>query len=342
MKFVSSIWEKVRGLVVSFIQKLKEPIPLKTKILILSPVVIVVLGGAFGAYRVYNYTQNNPNFCVGCHIMQPAFASWSQSEHKDINCHECHHLSVTEMNQLLISFVLHRPTAVPERHGKVIVSDHYCNKCHSEGAATKINRSLFHAKHVYMEQIGCTQCHGELKPNKEGLHRFLPSEKFCLKCHPERQVHGEGMGGLACINCHTERTTDFRPGRKKCLYCHGTDESVRNELIKDGTIDVRYFKPSASTLKKAKKITFTAKSPMQINCYECHKPHTQGKLKPNEEDCLRCHPGIRKIGKHKVHLNMDMQCKQCHQPHEWKVTEAVAKSECVKCHEYRSPSAFLQ
>ena len=36
------------------------------------------------------------------------------------------------------------------------------------------------------------------------------------------------------------------------------------------------------------------------------------------------------IGKHKVHLNMDMQCKDCHKPHVWRVTEASAKKDCVK------------
>jgi hypothetical protein len=47
------------------------------------------------------------------------------------------------------------------------------------------------------------------------------------------------------------------------------------------------------------------------------------------------------MGKHKVHLNMDMKCKDCHRPHLWKVTEASAKKDCVQCHEYRSPKAFL-
>ena len=35
-----------------------------------------------------------------------------------INCHDCHHLSVKELNGLLISFVLKRPTVVPEAGDK--------------------------------------------------------------------------------------------------------------------------------------------------------------------------------------------------------------------------------
>ena len=80
---------------------------------------------------------------------------------------------------------------------------------------------------------------------------------------------------------------------------------------------------------------------MQFYCYECHKPHTPGKVRPTNEVCLRCHAGVPKIGKHKLHLNMDMKCRDCHKPHLWTVTEASAKKDCVACHEYRSPKAFM-
>jgi hypothetical protein len=323
-------------------ERLKEPISLKAKLVIIALILIIVFGGGFVAYKFYDFTQNNPKFCVGCHLMQPAYDSWSKSEHKMLNCHDCHHLTIPEQNQLLISFVLHRPNKVPERHkGQVIVSSKYCNACHTAGKAQRINKSLFHAKHVYMEQIECTECHGEVKIDKSGLHSFLPTEKFCTKCHKDKQVHGEGMGGLACINCHTDRTKDLKPGRKKCLYCHGMNENIRKELIADSTMDVRFFIPGQATINKAKKFAFDDKSPMQFYCYECHKPHTPGKVKPKTEDCLKCHANVPKLGKHKLHLNMDMQCKQCHKPHVWKVTESSAKKDCVACHEYRSPQAFL-
>ena len=322
--------------------KLKGPLTFKEKLLILSLLVVIVVGGSAIAYTFYDFTQNNPKFCVGCHLMQPAYDSWAQSEHAGINCHDCHHLTIPEQNQLLVSFVLKRPETVPERHGKVIVGSKYCNDCHTEGDAKRINTSLFHAKHVYMEQIECTMCHGEVGPNKEGLHSFLPTEKFCAKCHGDREVHGEGMGGLACLNCHTDRTKDLKPGRRKCLYCHSTDKKIKEVLEEGETMDVRFFKPDPSIVKKATKIVFTEKSPMQFYCYECHKPHIPGKEKPKVSDCMKCHPAVRGVGKHKLHLNMDMQFKDCHKPHLWRVTAASAKKQCVTCHAYKSPEAFLK
>lgn len=323
-------------------ERFKEPLTVKGKIVIISLVLVIFGGGGFIAYSFYDFTQNNPKFCVGCHVMQEAYDTWATSEHKQLNCHDCHHLSIPEQNQLLISFVMHRPDKVPARHkDKVIVPMETCNQCHTSEKAPRINNSLFHAKHVYMEQLECTLCHGEVKADKSGLHHFLPTEKFCVKCHEGKSVHGEGMGGLACLNCHTDRTKDLKPGRRKCLYCHSTDESIRTLLQDDATMDVKFFPPDQTTIKRATKIVYSDKAPMQFYCYECHKPHTQGKGKPDSALCLSCHTQIPKVGKHKVHLAMDMQCKDCHKPHLWRVTDASAKQLCGQCHEYRSPGTFF-
>jgi len=323
--------------------RLKEPMNLRAKLVILALALVIVFGSVFAAYKTYDFTQNNPKFCMGCHLMQTAYESWSTSEHKTVNCHDCHHLAIPELNNLLISFVFKRPTSVPARHKEdVIVNQKHCNQCHTEGKAKKINKSRFHARHVYMEQIECTQCHGDVKPNKSGLHHFLPTERFCAKCHKGKEVHGVGMGGIACLNCHTDRTTDLKPARMKCLYCHGADDKTRKRLRAEGSLDVTHFAPNAAIIKKAVKIEVNEKSHMQFFCYECHKPHTAGKMKPKTEDCLmKCHSSEPLVGKHSVHLAMGMNCKDCHKPHTWVVTEASAKKDCVACHEFRSPKSFL-
>ena len=140
MKITGWVREKVSQIR----ERLKEPISLKAKLLIIILLLIIVGGGGFIAFKFYDFTQNNPKFCVGCHLMQPAYDSWAQSEHKQLNCHDCHHLTIVEQNQLLISFVLKRPNTVPERHkDHVIVSQKYCNQCHTrgKGRAGSINRS---------------------------------------------------------------------------------------------------------------------------------------------------------------------------------------------------------
>lgn len=320
---------------------LKEGMPLKGKIIIAVLVFIIFSGGGYVSFRFYNYTQNNPKFCVGCHLMQPAYEAWAASEHKGLNCHDCHHLSIVEQNKLLINFILKRPTSVPPRHGKIIVPWKTCIGCHWEKderykEAPMINRSQMHAKHTFIEQIECSKCHGYI------IHKFLPEERFCVRCHQGKEVHGVGMEGLACLNCHTDRTKDLRPGRKKCLFCHG-DEKVREELIKNKTIDVRYFMPSREMIARAQKMTtFPEGAPMErFYCYECHKPHA--KVRPDWGDCLNCHRNILDVGKHPLHIKVvGMTCKQCHKPHTWRVTADSAKKDCITCHEYRDPKRFIQ
>jgi len=317
----------------------KEGLSLKGKIIIAVLSLIIVIGGGYGAFKFYNFKENNPKFCISCHLMQPAYNVWSKSVHKGLNCHDCHHLSIEDQNKLLIAFILKRPTAVPNLHGRVIVNFEVCITCHWKinpkfKNAKQINRSTMHAVHVFREKFECVQCHGYI------THEFKPSARFCVKCHKERTVHGTGMEGLACLNCHTDRTPTLLPGRKKCLFCHG-GERIRKELIADGTLDVRNFMPSPQIIKKATKIDVPKDAPMQFDCYQCHKPHKNAVA--DWSNCLTCHSNIMLVGQHKRHIqDMGLQCKQCHRPHAWKVSKQVAKKVCVTCHEYRDPMRFLK
>ncbi len=324
---------------VNKLQWLKEGLTLKGKIIITVLLLVIIIGGGVIAFEFYDFTQNNPKFCVSCHLMKPAYDAWAESEHKDINCHDCHHLTIPEQNRLLITFVLHRPTSVPPRHGKIIVPWKYCVSCHWEKDerfpdAPLINDSRGHAKHYFIEQIECAQCHGYI------VHKFTAEERFCLKCHKGKVVHGMGMENIACLNCHTDRTTDFRPGRKKCLFCHG-DVSVRMELIADATIDVKHFAPDEATIKRATRINIPAKAPMQLDCYECHKPHSQ--VRPDYGTCISCHKRIIDVGKHKLHIEVvGLECTTCHKPHGWTVTPREAKTTCTSCHGYKDPMRFIR
>jgi hypothetical protein len=309
------------------------------KLIILVLLLVIIAGGGVVAFKFYDFTQNNPKFCVTCHLMEPAYEAWAQSEHAGINCHDCHHLSIVEQNKLLINFVLHRPTKVPPRHGKIIVPWKYCIKCHWEKderypQADMINDSPMHAKHYFMEQIECSQCHGYV------VHQFTPEARFCVRCHQGKEVHGAGMEALACLNCHTDRTVDLRPDRFKCLYCHGTAQ-VRKRLIEEGTLDVTHYQPEPELIRRATKISYRQDSPMQFYCYECHKPH-EAQIRPGKGHCLKCHPKAPQVGQHSLHVQMmGLSCKDCHKPHLWRVSEAGAKKLCVGCHEYRSPEKFL-
>lgn len=44
---------------------------------------------AAGGLAGMKYTSR-PDFCLNCHIMKPAVASWSVTSHKAVSCLECH------------------------------------------------------------------------------------------------------------------------------------------------------------------------------------------------------------------------------------------------------------
>lgn len=316
----------------------RDKVPVAAKAIIAILILVSIGGAGFTAFTTYNFTQNNPKFCNSCHIMNPAFAAWEKSEHAEINCHECHHLSPSELNALMVSAFIKRTEKVPVRYGKIIVPWKYCIGCHWEEnehypAAKKINDSRLHAKHYFIEKIECAKCHGYK------VHEFQPEERYCLECHKGREVHGEGMTGLACLNCHTDRTPDLKPGTGKCLFCHG-DDTVRKDLIIGDTIDVKYFEPSDEIIKQAIKIDRPKNAPMQFFCSTCHKPH--GQVRPDNDTCLSCHPNEDQVGKHRVHIeDAELQCTHCHKPHSWVVTKKLSKALCSECHEYRDPATFL-
>lgn len=318
----------------------KEKVSSGTRKIILVLILAFAVGGGIAAYKINDFFENNPNACTLCHVHDKAQQAWQKSKHFGLNCHQCHHSSKREQAEQAFKFTFLGQKSVSPRHGKVIVPWKLCANCHWERNqkypnAPLINKSRFHARHMFMEQIECSKCHGYI------VHEFVPEARFCIKCHTNREIHGVGMEELPCFNCHTDRTKDLKPGRNKCLFCHGP-ESIRQELIAGGTIDVKKYQPSEETIKKAIKITVPSDAPMQFYCYECHKPHIKGKVRPSWDDCLRCHINTPTTGKHELHIKTaGMQCKDCHKQHIWRVTTEIAKKECTKCHEYREPKKFI-
>jgi predicted CXXCH cytochrome family protein len=327
-----------------------EKLTRKGRVIITLLILVILVGGSTVAYNVHDFTENNPKFCVSCHLMQKAYNAWAKSVHSNVTCHECHYATPAEQNRMLLMTILKRPQSVSPRHGKVVVPWKMCFKCHWEKEpgyenAPNIAKSRGHAKHVFIEQIECSKCHGYIKnsKNKAGLHEFLPSDRFCLKCHEGKKVHGLGMTGLACLACHTDKTKDIRPNRDKCLTCHGDPETRARIALEPKTTDTRHFTPTEKMIKKASNlgVTFPPGAPMAFECYTCHKPHT--KVKPDQSDCFKCHREIKKVGRHDLHINVvGVACIMCHKPHEWKITKAAAKETCTQCHGYKNPDDFLK
>jgi nitrate/TMAO reductase-like tetraheme cytochrome c subunit len=67
-------------------------------------VAVAVLGIIVG-FKYYRHTQEDPRFCMSCHVMRDAFTEWYNGKHRDIVCQKCHQLSILEQNQLLVAYL---------------------------------------------------------------------------------------------------------------------------------------------------------------------------------------------------------------------------------------------
>jgi nitrate/TMAO reductase-like tetraheme cytochrome c subunit len=269
--------------------------------------LIAITGGILG-HRYYKDTRENPEFCATCHMMQESFRSWELSAHRDIICQHCHRMSMLEQNKLLITYVMTGYTSPQEEtHGRVEPWKS-CRDCHMQEArqgSMTMRKSHGHARHVFMENIDCLECHDT------DLHNFGPDEQACKKCHEDRLVHGLGMEGLECLNCHSyaEETVDT-VSDEKCLVCH-------KDIPRKGF-------PMA-----------------QMHCFDCHKPHVQLKLK--SADCLgQCHGNESRVGQHGLHMReTELECLDCHKSHHWEVGKKEAPGLCDRCHRMKDPNTFI-
>jgi len=281
-----------------YLHEIKLPLLL---LLFLISLTIIIVG-----YRYYRHTQVNPEFCLSCHLMKEAYKSWEKSRHSDIVCQTCHRLSLIEQNKLLIAFVAGTET-VKETHGREKPWQ-VCKRCHFpdiEQGAISDSKTFGHARHVFTKKINCSECH------TGDLHKFKPESDACLKCHRDRLVHGLGMEGLQCLNCHTftKEPTQKLISEKRCLECHR--DIQKSEVMES------------------------------LRCFDCHKPH--GKIKLEGADCLgRCHSHELEVGQHKLHMEKaKVDCLYCHRAHTWRVGRELARRICTKCHPYREPSSFV-
>jgi len=268
---------------------------------------LVAAMGLIVGHRYYNYTKNDPEFCMTCHMMQESVNTWQQSKHWQIRCQECHKMSVLEQNRLLVAYVAKGETGprAPE-HGRTAPWN-ACKSCHVETlkqGSLSVRRSYGHARHVFMEDIGCEKCHSGQS------HTFKPDEKNCSRCHKDRLVHGLGMEGLSCLKCHAYgENTRAGVQVERCLGCHK---------------DIRPTGPMAG-----------------LKCYDCHKPHSKISLTSN--DCLRnCHGNEVQVGQHRIHMEKArLECLDCHKPHGWTVGRKQAPGLCDRCHKLKDPNSFI-
>lgn len=287
-------------------------------------VVVVVLGTGAASW---NYMQHANGFCVGCHVMTPAYLRFNQPQkHDSLGCHSCHQQSIFASGRQLVIWVLEKPERIPA-HGKL--PNAVCERCHVLGrsreywqriASTAGHRTHLESGDSALRNVQCVTCHGL------EVHHFAPVDSTCAQrgCHltSETRIALGKMAGqtsLHCVVCHEfiadvpvlasrdSAAGTLRPALKQCLGCHEMKQRLAG-----------LFDPE--------------RDPHGGTCGMCHNPHQQKSSADARKSCdaAGCHDSWRKVAFHSgaAHRRVAQQCLTCHQPH----AARVDASDCTGCH----------
>lgn len=293
-------------------------------------VVFMVVSGAGAGAWGWHYVQHDNGFCTGCHVMGPAFVRFTQSEHSQLECHDCHRQPLTASMRQLYLWVVERPEDIGP-HSRVPTE--VCAECHiqrdPEDTWQNIIATQGHDLHLNgdttaLAGVQCVTCHGQ------DVHRFVPAEETCAQsaCHDvedTRIVLGDMAGAQTtfhCLGCHqftapvseeprvqtasASLGSPMVPNANTCGSCHQM-QSLIDEFI-------------------------PASDPHQAVCGMCHNPHTQSTTAAAFQTCTSggCHADPEQLTP--MHRGLPagtvQECGTCHSPHLWVVDAA----DCAECH----------
>lgn len=259
----------------------------KLVIALLAIGVVLSVSLVYGGYRLYDYVENDADFCGSCHLMQKAWTTWKEGPHQDVTCHMCHQQGIVDRARIVWSWATRQYASVPPH---THLARQVCEGCHMSPNAgwEQIGDTVGHRIHVGRVNLECLACH------LPSLHAVQSQVTTCQQCHTAARTNIGGMGAFHCTTCHhflvkAKDDAEILPQRDDCLACHATMQ-IKGE-------------------------TFPEDAPMVFACGDCHKPHVKPLLQ--FQDCLGCHASVLEDQAHFDHRAFT-DCIKCHRPHSWK------------------------
>lgn len=147
----------------------------QANVLAVVAVALSALVGGLGAFtfshaKGWSYFSSDPQACVNCHVMEPQFASWQHSSHRNVAvCNDCHmpHDFVNKWYTKALNGWNHsvafttgdfpEPITIKGRNKEIAL--HNCQSCHSQLVGDMhISVSLKHEA----DAPTYTSCHGNV------------------------------------------------------------------------------------------------------------------------------------------------------------------------------------
>jgi hypothetical protein len=257
--------------------------------------------------------------------MGPSFIRFTESEHSQLECHDCHQQPVSASMRQLYLWVAERPEEIGEH---APVATEVCARCHIQDDPEETWEAIVatqgHSVHLTSDssalaEVQCVTCHGV------EVHRFAPVEATCGQsgCHAAEgtRVALGAMSGAEtsfhCVTCHrfaaplegdsaAARAGALMPSVDDCGGCHDMEPLVAE---------------------------FASMSdPHEAVCGMCHNPHDQTLPESAFATCATagCHEAPETLTP--FHRGLDAgvvdDCSSCHSAHAW----VVDGDDCGACH----------
>jgi len=283
--------------------------------------VLLLFAGVVVGLQGWNYVQHDNGFCTGCHIMGPSFVRFAESEHSQLECHDCHEQPVMASMRQLYLWVMLRPEEIGPH---APVATEVCARCHIQEDPSDSWEAIVstqgHAVHLEsdstaLDGVQCVTCHAA------EVHRFIPAEETCAQsgCHrvEDTQIALGAMTGaqttLHCVGCHqftapleASAGRPLVPALDACSGCHAMEPLIEEFA--------------------------SASDPHEAVCGMCHNPHAQGEPVTAFESCTSagCHedPELLTPFHRGIEHETAEDCAACHTAHQW----IVDGDDCAACH----------
>jgi nitrate/TMAO reductase-like tetraheme cytochrome c subunit len=284
--------------------------PKRIGLVIMATVVVTVV-----AMTAFVKVTSQPTFCKSCHVMEPYFAAWETSTHKDVTCTACHippGIEGTVHSKFMaLSMVANYFTGVYKRSKPwAEIEDISCLRsgCHDTRllqSTENFKGVLFdHKPHLEQERrdrhLRCTSCHAQIV---QGEHISV-NETTCFLCHFKPDAAGKWSELATCTNCHNPPTgvaaadtsfdhSEMLARNANCSSCHAA------EVAGDG------FVPK-------ERCNFCHAKVDHIEKYEDREFVHQMHVTDHKVECTQCHVVIRHGKEAVAQANIDRECGTCH------------------------------
>jgi len=156
-----------------FLKNLSPPPSWRVPVIVLLGVIVGLMFYILRISNAASYLSDAPETCINCHVMNPQYATWNHSSHREVaHCNDCHVPHNNILNKYYFKakdglrhatmFTLRKEPQVIFIHeaGKQVVQDN-CIRCHEKLVTDNVQIARFEHSKEYRKERSCVECHRE-------------------------------------------------------------------------------------------------------------------------------------------------------------------------------------